>query len=98
MSADLVDAGMASPADFAGVVAADVTTLANAEMVTVGVTDLADAGMAFPADITGVVSADVATLADAEMVTVGVATGRGLSVCQLCGLGTDGGVWCGAGC
>ena len=32
----------AFPADLAGVVAADVTTLADARMVTVGVTDLAD--------------------------------------------------------
>ena len=46
----------------AGVVAADVTILADAGMVTVGVADLADAGMAFPADLAGVVAADVTTL------------------------------------
>ena len=37
-------AGAASPAVFAEVVAADAISLADAEMVTVGVADLADAG------------------------------------------------------
>ena len=41
---------VAPPAVFAGVVAADVTTLADAGMVTVGVAGLADAGIAFPAE------------------------------------------------
>ena len=63
---------MAPPAVFSGVVAADVTTLADAGMVTVGVAGFDDAGMAFPADLAGVVAADVTTLADAGMVTVGV--------------------------
>ena len=58
-------AGAASPADFAEVVAADAISLANAEMVTVGVTDLADAGIPFPADPAGVVTGGVADLADA---------------------------------
>ena len=53
---DLADAGMAFPADLAGVVAADATTLADAGMVAAGLTDLADAGMAFPADFSGVVA------------------------------------------
>ena len=66
--------GAASPADLAGVVAVDVTSLAAAGMVTVGVADLADAGMALPADLAGVVAADVATLAAAGVVTVGVAS------------------------
>ena len=52
--------GAASPADLAGVVAADVTALTDAGMVTVGVADLADAGATSPADL-----ADVTTLADA---------------------------------
>ena len=47
--ADLADTGMAFPADLAGVVAADVTTLADAELA-----DFADAGMVFPADHAGV--------------------------------------------
>ena len=64
---------MAPPAVFAGVVSADVTSLADAGMVTVGVADLADAGMAFPADLAGVVAADVTTLANAGMLTVSVA-------------------------
>ena len=54
---DLADAGMALPADLAG-------------MVIVGVADLADAGTAFPADLAGVVAADVATLAAAGVVTI----------------------------
>ena len=58
------------PAVFAGVVAANVTTLADAGMVTIGVAGLANAGMAFPADLAGVVAADVTTLFDAGMVTV----------------------------
>ena len=70
-----------SPAELAEVVAADAISLADAMMVTVGVTDLADAGaaphadagMAFPADLAGVVTIGVAPLADARMVTVGVA-------------------------
>ena len=73
-------AGAASPADLAKVVALDVTCLAAAGMVTIGVTDLADAkaasladaGMAFPVDHAGVVTIAVASLADAGMVTVGV--------------------------
>ena len=60
---------VAPPAVFAGVVAADVTALTDAGMVTVVV---ADAGTAFQTDLAGVVAADVATLADAGMVTVGV--------------------------
>ena len=44
----VADAGMAFPADLARVVAADVTTLADAELVTIGVAGLADAGMLFP--------------------------------------------------
>ena len=52
--------------------AADAISLADAGMVTVGVTDLADAGILFPADPTGVVTIGVAPLADAEMVTVTV--------------------------
>ena len=69
----LAVAGAASPADLARVVAVDVSTLADAGMVTVGVADLANAGMVFPADLAGVVAADVTTLAKARMVTVGVA-------------------------
>ena len=68
----LAVAGAASPADPAGVVAADVTTLDDAGMVTVSVADLADAGLAFPADFAGVVTVGVAPLADAGVVTVGV--------------------------
>ena len=64
---------VAPPAVSVGVVAADVTTLADAGMVTVGVAGLADAGMVFPADLAGVVAADATTLADAALVTVGVA-------------------------
>ena len=65
--AGLADAGMAFPVDLAGVVAADVTNLADAGVVTVGVASLADAGadtvgmsdladdwMALPADLAGV--------------------------------------------
>ena len=53
-----------------GVVAADVTTLADAGMVTVcGVADLANAGMAFPVDPAGVVTVGVAFLADAGVLT-----------------------------
>ena len=40
---------MAFPDDLAGVVAADVTALADAGMVTVGVADLAEAGTEFVA-------------------------------------------------
>ena len=65
-------AGAASPADLAEAVATDVPFLANAGMVTVGLTDLADAGMLFSADLAGVVTVGVASLADARMVTVGV--------------------------
>ena len=64
---------MAFPADLAGVVAAYVTALADAGMVTIGVADLAEAGMVFPADSAGVVTVCVAALADAGMVAVGVA-------------------------
>ena len=78
--ASLADAGMAFPGDLAGVVTVGVVFLADAGIVTVGVTDLAnaraaslaDAGMAFPADPAGVVTIGVASLADAGMVTVGV--------------------------
>ena len=50
-----------------------MTFLADAEMVTVGVTDLDDAGMALPAYPSGAVTVYVyASLADAGMVTVGV--------------------------
>ena len=65
-------AGAASPADPAGVVAADVTTLADAGMVTVCVAELANAGMAFPVDFALVVTVGVAPLANAGVVTVGV--------------------------
>ena len=64
---------VAPPAVFTTVIAADVTTLADAGMVTVGVAGLADAGMAFPADLAGVIAADATILADAGMVTIGVA-------------------------
>ena len=40
----LADAGMAFPADAAGVVTVGVASLADAGMLTVDVTDLADAG------------------------------------------------------
>ena len=43
--------------------------LADAEMVTVGVTDLADAGILFPADPAG---ASIGVATDAGMVTIGV--------------------------
>ena len=49
-----------------------MASLADAGIVTVGVTDLADAGMTFPADPAGVVVVDAASLADAGLVTVGV--------------------------
>ena len=57
-----------------------MASLADAVMVTVGVTDsadaratsLADAGMVFLADPAGVVTVGVASLADAGMVTVSV--------------------------
>ena len=62
-----------SPADLAGVVAMDATSLADAGMVTVVVADLADAGTAFPADIVGVVTVGVASAADVGMVIIGVA-------------------------
>ena len=60
-------AGAASLADFAEVVAADATSLADAAMVTMEVAILADAGAAslddagilFPADPTGVVTIGV---------------------------------------
>ena len=68
----LTIAEAASPADLAEVVSVDVTSLADAGMVTIGVADLADAGMAFPADPAGVVTVGVASLADAGMVTVAV--------------------------
>ena len=42
---------VAPPAVFAGVVAADVTALADAGKVTIGVAGWADAGMAFPAKL-----------------------------------------------
>ena len=58
-AAPIADAGMAFPANPAGV-------------VTIGVTSLAYAGMAFPADPAGVVTVGVASLADAGMITVGV--------------------------
>ena len=62
--ADLADAGMAFPADLAGVVAADVTTLTDAWMVTVGVADLADAGKAFPANLAGLTTMGVTEVTD----------------------------------
>ena len=43
----LAVAGAPSPTNLAEVVAVDVTSLADAGMVTVGVADLTDAGMAF---------------------------------------------------
>ena len=48
-------AGAASLADFAEVVAADATSLADAAMVTmkVAISSLADAGILFPADPAG---------------------------------------------
>ena len=56
---------MAFPADLDGVVAADVTTLADAELVTVSVTGRvpADAGMVFPADPAGAFIVGVAPMA-----------------------------------
>ena len=48
--ADLTNAGIAFPADPAGVVTVVVASLADAGMVTVCVTDLADAGAASLAD------------------------------------------------
>ena len=66
------DAGTTFPAGIAGVVTIGVASLANAGMVTAGVTDLVDAGMAFPAETGGVVTVGVASQADAGMVTVGV--------------------------
>ena len=70
---DLVDAGMAFPANPAGAVTGGVASLADAGMVTVAVTDLgvaraallADAGMAFPADPAGIVTVGATSLADA---------------------------------
>ena len=61
-----------SPGDFAEVVAADATSLADAGVVTIGVTDLADAGapsladagILFPADLAGPDTVGVADLAD----------------------------------
>ena len=70
---------MASPAELAEVVAADAISLADARMVTVGVTDLADAGatpladagIPFPAEPAGAVTIGVASFADVRMVTIG---------------------------
>ena len=64
--------------DFAGEVAADATSLADAGLVIVGVADLAvagaaslaDAGILFPADAAGEVTVGMAYVADAEMATV----------------------------
>ena len=67
--------------DFAEVVAADATSMADAVMVTTTVTisavagaaSLADAGILFPADPAGVVTVGVAPLAVAGPVTMAVA-------------------------
>ena len=85
-----------------------MASLADAGMVTVGVTDLtdagvaplADAGMSFPADLAGVVTVGVAPLADAGMVTVGVTDvadtapvdGDGVDIG--CGDRVSTGIWC----
>ena len=53
----LADAGMAFPADLAGV-------------VTIGAASLADAGVASPADLAGVVTVDLASLADARVTSL----------------------------
>ena len=66
---DLADAGMAFPADPAGVVTVGVASLTNAGLVTAGVTDLADAGvvsLAAPADIVDDVVTDWYVPAQAE--------------------------------
>ena len=82
--------------------------LADAEMVTVGVTDLADsgaapltdAGMAFPADLAGVVTVGVTPLAETGMVDIGMADGadaapvNGEGVDIRCGDRLSNGVWC----
>ena len=60
---DLTDAGIAFPADFAGVVAADVAILAAAGVVTVGVVSLADAG-AGTVGVSDLADAGMALLAD----------------------------------
>ena len=69
--------GVVSLADFAEVVAADATSLADAVMVTIsaiaGAASLADAAILFPADPAGVVTVGVAPLADAGPVTMAVA-------------------------
>ena len=70
--ANLADAGMAFPADPAAVVIVGVASLADAGMVTVGVTDLADAGMTFLANPLGAVTIGVTSLAIAGLVTIGV--------------------------
>ena len=74
-------AGAASLANFAEVVAADITSLADAAMVTMevavsadaGGASLADASILFPAHPAGVVTKGVAPLADAGPVTMAVA-------------------------
>ena len=76
----LTNAGMAFPADLAGVVTVGVAPLADAGMVAVGVTNLTDAraaslvnaGMAFLAEPAGVVTIGVASPTDVGLVTVGV--------------------------
>ena len=70
-AAPLADAGMAFPADPAGI-------------VTVGVTSLADAGLAFPADLSGDVTIEVASFADAGMAFLADIAWDGHRYCSSC--------------
>ena len=73
-------AGAASLADFAEVVAADATSLADAAMVTMEVAvsadawaaSLADAGILFPADPAGVVDVGPVTMVVADLADAGI--------------------------
>ena len=65
-------AGVLSSAVLAGGVAADEAPLADAGVVTVGVTVLPNAGSELPADLVGVATMRVASLADVEEIALGV--------------------------
>ena len=103
---DLADAAMVFPADLAGAVTVGVASPADAGMafpadpagaVTVGVAGLADV-VDVPECGGGDARWDDRILPGNWSRVDSKSTGRGLSVCQLCGLCSDGGVLCGAGC